>query len=347
MTSSVIRSDNYIQISGWMVTELGLKGNELIVYALIHGFSQDGKSVFNGGLNYVKAWTNLNRRTCMNTIKNLIDSHLIIRRERKDAIPYQDPPYEYYTVRSRPDEFLPEKTILSQEKKYQVKQHTSLQDNLISEGDMDSVKVPEEDNTEKRKAIIFNYIDKLFCGQVDANDRLCLSLDKELSIAGINSDEYTEYIAWAYGYLLEKCRDPKNLPGYFYKSIQKPDLINKFKNFQIEKKDAEIKAREAEISCLICGTLHHRNYRCPTCNNSYYELKILSEEQLFKMRQYFFLSPEKKAAYCRELGVIHKQYPSSIILRNKKLKEEMDKSIRKLDLKYGMINEGNLNEKIS
>ncbi len=39
-----IKADNYIAIQGWMVTELGLKNTELIVYALIYGFSQDRRS---------------------------------------------------------------------------------------------------------------------------------------------------------------------------------------------------------------------------------------------------------------------------------------------------------------
>ena len=36
--------DNYIVIQTFMIRELKLKGNELILYALIHGFSQDGTS---------------------------------------------------------------------------------------------------------------------------------------------------------------------------------------------------------------------------------------------------------------------------------------------------------------
>ncbi len=30
-------TNNYIAIQGWMVEQLGLKGNELLAYALIHG----------------------------------------------------------------------------------------------------------------------------------------------------------------------------------------------------------------------------------------------------------------------------------------------------------------------
>ena len=44
-----------------MINELDLKGNELLVYALIHGFCQDGKSVFKGSLNYIMAWLNISK----------------------------------------------------------------------------------------------------------------------------------------------------------------------------------------------------------------------------------------------------------------------------------------------
>ena len=36
----MVKSENYITIQGWMVTELKLKGNELLIYALIFGFTQ-------------------------------------------------------------------------------------------------------------------------------------------------------------------------------------------------------------------------------------------------------------------------------------------------------------------
>ena len=43
----------YIVIQDWMSDDLGLKGNDLLVYAIIFGFSQDGESRFTGNLNYL------------------------------------------------------------------------------------------------------------------------------------------------------------------------------------------------------------------------------------------------------------------------------------------------------
>ena len=35
---SEIKDENFIMIQGWMVNMLNLKGNELLVYAIIYGF---------------------------------------------------------------------------------------------------------------------------------------------------------------------------------------------------------------------------------------------------------------------------------------------------------------------
>ena len=49
----VLSNKNYINIQAWMVKELNLTGNDLICYALIYGFSQDGETEFKGSLSYI------------------------------------------------------------------------------------------------------------------------------------------------------------------------------------------------------------------------------------------------------------------------------------------------------
>lgn len=64
-----------------MVTELGLSGNRLIVYALIHGFCKDGVHEFHGSINYICEWTNLTRNTVMAVLKSLVEDKLVTKRE--------------------------------------------------------------------------------------------------------------------------------------------------------------------------------------------------------------------------------------------------------------------------
>ena len=74
---------SYITIQSWMVKELKLKGNELIVYALIHGFCQDGKSYFYGSTKYIMENTNLSKETVLTVLQSLTKKELILKKDVK------------------------------------------------------------------------------------------------------------------------------------------------------------------------------------------------------------------------------------------------------------------------
>mgnify|MGYP003290235723 CR=1 FL=1 len=71
----------YIHIEGWMREELDLKGNELLVYALIHGFSQEEQGCFFGSLDYISRMCGCTRPTAIETLKKLRERGLIHKRE--------------------------------------------------------------------------------------------------------------------------------------------------------------------------------------------------------------------------------------------------------------------------
>ena len=50
----MVKPDNYVMLLGWMRTELNLKGNELNLYAIIYGFTQDGETEFSGSIRYMQ-----------------------------------------------------------------------------------------------------------------------------------------------------------------------------------------------------------------------------------------------------------------------------------------------------
>lgn len=77
--SSVIRDSNYVVIQGWMITRLGLKGNELLIYAVIYGFTQNGEIEFVGSMKYLADWTNSTVESVRKCIKSLIDKGYIIK----------------------------------------------------------------------------------------------------------------------------------------------------------------------------------------------------------------------------------------------------------------------------
>jgi len=78
---SNINNENYILIQGFMVNELKLKGNELLVYAIIYGFSQDEESGYRGGRSYLAKWCNTSLPTIDNALKNLEEKEYIIKEQ--------------------------------------------------------------------------------------------------------------------------------------------------------------------------------------------------------------------------------------------------------------------------
>lgn len=79
---SIIKESNYIVIQSFMVNELGLKGNELIIYAIIYGFSQTENQYFTGSLRYLEAWTNSTKQTVLNSLNALVKKGYIEKRSQ-------------------------------------------------------------------------------------------------------------------------------------------------------------------------------------------------------------------------------------------------------------------------
>lgn len=79
---SKVKDENYIHIPGWAVTRLGLKGNELLVYSIIYGFSQDGETRFTGSLQYLADWTNSTKQSCIKCLKSLVEKGYITKYEK-------------------------------------------------------------------------------------------------------------------------------------------------------------------------------------------------------------------------------------------------------------------------
>lgn len=74
-------SDNrYIVVMGWMMTALGLNGNDLLAYALIYGYSQDGQGAYFGSLAHTAEALNISRRTASDVLNRLVERGVIMRK---------------------------------------------------------------------------------------------------------------------------------------------------------------------------------------------------------------------------------------------------------------------------
>lgn len=72
---------NYITILEWM-RDLGLRGNELLTYAIIFSFSRDGESTFKGSASWVADWLGCSKGTALRVLNGLADKGLIEKVER-------------------------------------------------------------------------------------------------------------------------------------------------------------------------------------------------------------------------------------------------------------------------
>ena len=76
--NDMLKNENYLIIYGWMVNELNLKGNDLLVYAIIYGFCQDNQN-YDGSKQYLVEWTNSTKQGVCKNLKPLMERGLISR----------------------------------------------------------------------------------------------------------------------------------------------------------------------------------------------------------------------------------------------------------------------------
>jgi hypothetical protein len=74
----MINDENYIAIQGWML-KLGIKGNALIAFACIYGFSQDSETEFTGSAQYIADWCGISRNAAFDVLKGLTEKELVIK----------------------------------------------------------------------------------------------------------------------------------------------------------------------------------------------------------------------------------------------------------------------------
>lgn len=82
MAENKVKPKNFVVIQGWMISELGLKGNELLVYAIIYGFSQSENQKYSGSVQYLADWTKSSRQGIHKNLKALYDKGFIDKEEK-------------------------------------------------------------------------------------------------------------------------------------------------------------------------------------------------------------------------------------------------------------------------
>ena len=72
-----MEASKYVVVQDWMIAKEGLKGNDLLIFALIHGFTQDGQTLYRGSYSYIMKFFGISRPTARKSLKNLEEKGLI------------------------------------------------------------------------------------------------------------------------------------------------------------------------------------------------------------------------------------------------------------------------------
>ena len=54
-----LKESKYLVIQQWMISKLKLNNNNLLIFALIYGFSQEGQGEFYGSISYITDFLNI------------------------------------------------------------------------------------------------------------------------------------------------------------------------------------------------------------------------------------------------------------------------------------------------
>lgn len=65
-----------------MRNDLNLSGNELLIYAVVYGFSQDGESWYQGSRGFIADWAGCSKDTVSRYLSKMVDSGLLEKRKR-------------------------------------------------------------------------------------------------------------------------------------------------------------------------------------------------------------------------------------------------------------------------
>ena len=138
-----LKDDSNFQIYGWMSTKLKLKGNELLIYAIIYSFSRNnnGNGVFNASTSYISEWTGLVRKNIINCLSKLVEKKLIIKLEDNST---KRKPNVYIINRLVLNQLVTKSNMTSYETKHNNNIINTIDNNIINDDNKEPL------NTEKQ-----------------------------------------------------------------------------------------------------------------------------------------------------------------------------------------------------
>lgn len=78
-----MKDENFVAIQGWMFNHTPFRGNALILFALIYGFSQDGNNKYKGSITYISKALKMTRQGAIKLCNKLINSDWVVKEKIK------------------------------------------------------------------------------------------------------------------------------------------------------------------------------------------------------------------------------------------------------------------------
>lgn len=106
-------NEQFIIIYPWMVEELKLTGNRLVIFAIIYGFSRNG-DWFQGSISFLCKRSGITEKGVRKVLKGLCEDKLLERKER----PYKGIKYVDYRVSDHGTKYRGEQSTVRYGTKY-------------------------------------------------------------------------------------------------------------------------------------------------------------------------------------------------------------------------------------
>ena len=178
-----------------------------------------------------------------------------------------------------------------------------------------SAKTAEEES--ELKKIMNYYVDTHFF-----SEDFIPHLHQKLSEFEIKSDDYQDFIDFAYTECNKKVKDKSRLMSYMYNSVCDNYFISQFLQQKRTQENKKLELEKQMITCPVCQARHHFT---ETCSCGLKDYKNPLEIEFF--RKVYHLPPEQKKSLKNELDTLSKEcgfnLNSGNIVRMKNQKESI------------------------
>jgi hypothetical protein len=331
-----MKDKNYIVIQGWMVNKLKLSGNELLIYAVIYGFSQDGESEFEYSGKYLADSCGISRRAVSIILEKLLNDNFILKSDyiknnikfckykvNFEFIPEDDKKegkkgIEKDSIGGMENISIGRKNIPEgmeknamgygnnfhggMEKNANTTTNTTNNINLTTTTASDTPNSSEKPPPALENVVAASFSPEDLKKALLAVDRTFFLSDNFYPKAAAFMRQQaldSGYLTWLY----EQCelKNPDSFDAYFFSIFCLENFAEKYKAVR---KPASPPPPD-DVKCPVCSAVHAKNIEtCPNCSLP----KDSSPQTIFLFRQLLTLPLDRRNEYLKKENVIHSEF---------------------------------------